>query len=101
MNVKSIQARDGLDAVKSVEPTLAEGQKTFDYIFMDQIMPVMTGSEATAAIRKLGFTNPVVAVTGNALEEDKVHILSCGANHVITKPLKISDLEAVFDGLQT
>ena len=70
-----------------------------DVIFMDQIMPVMCGSEATKILRGKGYKGLIVGVTGNALEEDISLILSSGADIVLKKPLRISDLENVIRSL--
>ncbi len=47
----------------------------------------MNGLEASRQIRSAGFTLPIVAVTGNALEEDQASFLQAGANVVLTKPV--------------
>lgn len=48
-------------------------------------MPVMNGIESTSIIRSRGYTVPVIAVTGNALQEDQAAFQAAGANHVLTK----------------
>lgn len=72
---------------------------SFDYIFMDQVMPVMNGSEAIRAIRNLNFINPIIAVTGNTSTEEIIDLLANGADKILTKPLNIKDLERIFDGI--
>ena len=47
----------------------------------------MDGLEASRQIRSAGFTLPIVAVTGNALEEDQASFLQAGANVILTKPV--------------
>lgn len=69
-----------------------------DMIFMDQMMPRMTGSEASMAIRKLGYNGPIIAVTGSALSEDAEYMLSHGIDRVLTKPLNVEDVTAVIYG---
>ena len=56
-------------------------------------MPIMNGYEATRAIRALARadvkTLPIIAMTANALEEDKAAALKSGMNDHIAKPLDI------------
>ena len=63
----------------------------FDAILMDVQMPVMNGYDATRAIRQLARKDadkiPIIAMTANALEEDKEAALKNGMNAHIAKPL--------------
>ena len=47
----------------------------------------MEGPEAAQRIRAMGYTGIIIALTGNALEEDVRVFLDKGANAVMTKPL--------------
>ena len=70
---------------------------TYDGIFMDVQMPVMTGIEATRAIRKLpesqNGTIPIIAMTADAFAEDVQACLNCGMNGHIAKPVDIGKLK--------
>ena len=54
-------------------------------------MPIMTGFEATEAIRKLKHqdakTIPIIAVSADAFEDDIQKCLDCGMNAHTPKPL--------------
>jgi CheY-like chemotaxis protein len=63
---------------------------------MDEIMPIMKGSEAISIIRRLGYTRPIISVTGNVLEEDQQFIVDSGATQVVGKPLKLQDIEQIL-----
>ena len=79
------EAEDGLVALNMVKSSLthrntntSNGTETtelngnnYDAIFMDFMMPKMNGPDATRAIRELGYTGPIIGVTGNALDEDR------------------------------
>ena len=69
----------------------------YDVIFTDFMMPKMNGPDATRAIRALGYTGPIIGVTGNAHEEDKDIFINAGATGVIIKPLKMAKLLEVVD----
>lgn len=81
-------APDGTDAVSMVEK--AE-ENYYDAILMDVQMPIMNGYEATRAIRSLSRKDvkdlPIIAMTANALEEDKEAAIKSGMNGHIAKPL--------------
>ena len=63
----------------------------FDAILMDVQMPIMNGYEATRTIRMMQRndvkTLPIIAMTANALEEDKEAAIKNGMNAHISKPL--------------
>jgi CheY-like chemotaxis protein len=64
---------------------------------MDCHMPEMDGYEATRRIRDLGFTDIIiVAMTANAMQGDRENCLSAGMNDYISKPVRITELEALL-----
>ncbi|MCM1539734.1 MAG: response regulator [Blautia sp.] len=81
-------APDGTDAVEMVSKA-EEGY--YDAVLMDVQMPIMDGYEATRTIRALHRkdveTLPIIAMTANAMEEDKENALKSGMNAHIAKPL--------------
>ncbi|MGD0959000.1 MAG: PAS domain S-box protein [Methylomonas sp.] len=62
----------------------------YDLILMDMQMPEMGGIEATQAIRLLpGYAaTPIIAVTGNAFNKDRLACLDGGMNDHISKPIE-------------
>jgi len=85
-------AENGLQAVEMV---LADLNK-YQVVFMDNLMPIMNGVEATRKLREGGFRNLVVGVTGNVLEDDVAEYLQAGADIILGKPMKINVLGMVF-----
>lgn len=83
-------APDGTDAVNMVRQ--AE-EYYYDAVLMDVQMPVMDGYEATRTIRALPRKDvkglPIIAMTANAMEEDKETALKSGMNAHLAKPLNI------------
>lgn len=65
---------------------------TFDYIFMDIMMPVMDGLEATRQIRALdradARTIPILAMTANAFQDDVRQSMAAGMNAHLMKPVE-------------
>lgn len=85
-------ANNGREAVEAVIA------RDFDLVFMDMQMPVMGGLEATRIIRGLDRARnlPIIAVTANAMSEDKNKGFACGMNDYLTKPIEPSDLLKVL-----
>ena len=83
-------APDGTDAVAMVKKS---EENYYDVILMDVQMPIMNGYEATRTIRNLPRkdvrTLPIIAMTANALEEDKEAALKNGMNAHLSKPIDV------------
>jgi CheY-like chemotaxis protein len=65
-------------------------------------MPVMDGYAATAAIRQWERANgsaplPIIAMTANALDEDRERCLQSGMDDHIAKPFKRDDLAKTLE----
>lgn len=92
-------AVDGLEAVEKV--TL----QSFDAVFMDMQMPVMDGLEATRKIRALALETgaeallhlPIIAMTANAMVEDRRLCLEAGMSDHLTKPIEPERLHELLD----
>lgn len=76
-------------------------EKTYDVILMDIQMPLMSGPEATRAIRagKAGEAAqgiPIVAVTAYAMVGDKEKFMKSGMNGYVTKPIEFAELHDIL-----
>ncbi|SHN70768.1 hybrid sensor histidine kinase/response regulator [Desulfovibrio litoralis] len=66
----------------------AVSKEHFDLVLMDMQMPVMDGLKATMHIREFNKTIPIIAVTANAMDEDRQNGFAAGMNDYLTKPIE-------------
>ena len=87
-------AKNGQEAVERVTA------EEFAVVFMDCQMPLMSGFEATDAIRGLPDTSrantPIVAMTANAMRGDRERCLMAGMNDYLSKPVQKDVLEKMI-----
>ena len=81
--------------VQAIE--LIKSGKTYDVIFMDQMMPQMDGIEATQQLRALGYTGVIVALTANALVGNEEMFLGNGFDGFISKPIDTRHLDDLLN----
>jgi CheY-like chemotaxis protein len=83
-------AQNGKQAVGMVQ------NKQYDIVFMDHMMPVMDGVEATKAIRKLEGAAyqklPIVALSANATTEAREMFKKEGMDDFVAKPIRMKDI---------
>lgn len=65
-----------------------------DLVIMDVGLPDMDGREAVKLLRRDGFKNPIIMLTGHDSEADTIEGLESGANDYVTKPFRFSVLLA-------
>ena len=82
----------GHDAIKKIK----EG-KIYDIIFMDQMMPEMTGTEATRILRELGYAGTIVALTASALVGQAEKFLCDGFDGFLSKPIQTTHLNGILN----
>ena len=98
LNVKMTRALSGQEALNILEQHMQRGEPSFDLVFMDIQMPVMSGLDTTRAIRSLESTFehtqrlPVIALTAHALADEKQRLLQGGMDDYVTKPIQIEQI---------
>ncbi|MBN1988726.1 MAG: response regulator [Bacteroidales bacterium] len=94
LNSTVVWAQNGAEAVAAVENGLNP-----DLILMDIKMPVMSGLEATSLLRTKGFSNPIVALTAFAMDEDRTKAIAMGCNGYLSKPIDVQVFWKVLGNL--
>jgi signal transduction histidine kinase/DNA-binding response OmpR family regulator len=72
--------------------------RQYDLVFMDVQMPEMDGIETTQFIREhLEFQPVIIAMTANAMPEDRELCLNAGMDDYLSKPMKIADMMDILE----
>ena len=91
------QAMDGREAIDEIEQAASAGTP-YDAVLMDLQMPVMSGYEATRALRarSAGQSVPIIALTAAALVSEREQALADGMDDFLTKPIDADKLCATL-----
>lgn len=86
-------ASNGLEAFDAVK------FKTFDVVFMDLMMPIMDGMEASRRIREWeegGRHTFIIALTASYLPEEGRRLFESGIDNYISKPFQLEHIERML-----
>jgi CheY-like chemotaxis protein len=85
-------------ANNGVEVLQALSENTYDVILMDIQMPEMDGLQATRLIRRdVSIDQPyIIALTANAMPEDREECYKAGMNNYVSKPIKLDQFTVVL-----
>ncbi|WP_305825942.1 response regulator [Erythrobacter sp. 3-20A1M] len=84
---------NGRDAVEAVRGG------GFDAVLMDVMMPIMSGEEATVAIRALPGPEarvPIVGISAHSLQAERESLLMAGMSQCLVKPIRRDALDAAL-----
>ena len=76
------------------------GQRAYDVIILDIMMPKLNGIEALKQLRQTGNKTYVIMLTAMAEINDKVTGLDAGADDYLTKPFSLKELLARLRSLE-
>ena len=76
------------------------GQRAYDVIILDIMMPKLNGIEALKQLRQTGNKTYVIMLTAMAEIDDKVTGLEAGADDYLTKPFSLKELLARLRSLE-
>jgi CheY-like chemotaxis protein len=89
MGYRADVASNGLEAIESLR------RQSYDVVLMDVQMPEMDGLEATRAIcREWPHQKRprIIAMTANAMKEDREECLAAGMDDYVSKPIRVEEL---------
>jgi two-component system, sensor histidine kinase and response regulator len=103
-DINQMVARELLEHIGLAVDIAGDGQvalemvrkQAYELVLMDMQMPVMDGVSATREIRKMpGMAHlPIIAMTANAMPQDRRKCIEAGMNDVVVKPVEPQDLHA-------
>jgi CheY-like chemotaxis protein len=87
-------ARNGREAIDTLDRAGQEGRSAIDLVLMDVMMPVMDGLTATREIRKDPRWKklPILTLTAKAMPDDQQRCIDAGASDYMAKPLDVDKL---------
>lgn len=96
--VKITIARNGKEALATLQKAGEDPQQRVDLVLMDLMMPEMDGLTCMREIRKQPALKklPIIALTAKAMKNDREQSVAAGANDYIAKPLDVEKLMSLI-----
>lgn len=88
-----VEARNGMEAIDHIAPTVWTKRDGFTAIVSDVCMPDLTGLDLLAALRCTRFETPVILMTAFGDEEVHAEARSLGVTAVFDKPFNLDELQ--------
>jgi PAS domain S-box-containing protein len=91
LGVEFITVSDGRQAVEVAT------EQPFDLILMDMQMPIMNGIQAVKKLRDANHQKPIIMLTANAMDKDRIASQEAGCNDFLPKPIKRTKFTAILE----
>ena len=89
-----------IDTLKSGQECIdkIESGNTYDLVFLDDMMPNMSGVKTLEILKKTGYYNtPTIALTANAITGMKEYYIYSGFDDYISKPIEKNELDKILN----
>lgn len=86
-----VLAEDGREALRLLR------RERFDLIFLDILLPTMSGASLLRAVKRRDPTVLVVLITGFPDHDETLAALECGPAMLLRKPIKLTDIQAALE----
>ena len=98
---QTYEASSGKAALSVIKNTPG-GLKTFDYVFLDLLMPTMDGIQLASAIRSMNFGNkiPIVVLSSAGIANDSKHISKLDISGNLSKPVRLAELANMIKNIK-
>jgi CheY-like chemotaxis protein len=87
-------------AANGREAVSMAAERRYDIVFMDCFMPELDGYAATAELRQREWPGeprlPIIALTANAMAEDRTRCLDAGMDDYLSKPVRMEEIREVL-----
>ena len=91
------KAQDGLDAILKFYNNVSN----ISLIILDNIMPTLTGPVTAKLLRALGYTNLLIGITGNSMQDDVEQFYDAGIDYLFVKPFSKLQLDSLWKLIDT
>ena len=88
-----------IDAVNGEEAIKVFDSHQPDIVFLDIMMPRLSGMEVLPYIKKISPNTPVIVMTAHGSEEMAVEVMKLGADDYLSKPISYKDLLSLVENL--
>jgi CheY-like chemotaxis protein len=91
-----VVASDGQIAVNKFRESM-EAMQPFNFIFMDDQMPALSGTDATRLIREMGYRGPICGLLAHVMLKEKQRVIDAGMTTVLQKPFRLRNIREILD----